>query len=233
MLKVDGLSKEFLVHQCGRRIEGFRDVSFSVDKGRFFGLSGQSGSGKSSLMKCIYRTYLPTSGRMIYESAIEGNVDLVTLSELRVLDLRRREIGYVSQFLQAVPRVSAVDVVAEPLTRKGIHIERARDEASSILERFLLPKRLFDAYPTTFSGGEQQRVNLARAMIAGFNFLLLDEPTSSLDDDAKEIVGEMLREEGRRDTTMICISHDRSFLESLADRIGVMREGRMVEVLEL
>ena len=149
-----------------------------------------------------------------------------------MLKLRKEEIGYVSQFLRVVPRVSAVDVVAEPLIKRGLPVEEARAAASSLLERFLIPENLFDSYPSTFSGGELQRVNLARALITKFNLLLLDEPTASLDEGMKQIVTEMLREEKDRGATIICISHDASFLNALADRVGVMKGGRMVEILE-
>ena len=230
-LEIKGLSKEFFLHQWVRKIEGFRDVSFAVDKGECFGIFGQSGSGKSSLIRCIYRTYIPTKGEIWYESR-EGKVNLATLPEYDVLKLRKEEIGYVSQFLRVVPRVSAVDVVAEPLIKRGLPVEEARAAASSLLERFLIPENLFDSYPSTFSGGELQRVNLARALITKFNLLLLDEPTASLDDGMKQIVTEMLREEKDRGATIICISHDASFLNALADRVGVMKGGRMVEILE-
>ncbi len=230
-LEIKGLSKEFFLHQWVRKIEGFRDVSFAVDKGECFGIFGQSGSGKSSLIRCIYRTYIPTKGEIWYESR-EGKVNLATLPEYEVLKLRKEEIGYVSQFLRVVPRVSAVGVVAEPLIKRGMPVEEARAAASSLLERFLIPKNLFGAYPSTFSGGELQRVNLARALITKFNLLLLDEPTASLDEGMKQIVTEMLREEKDRGATIICISHDASFLNALADRVGVMKGGRMVEILE-
>ncbi|MCD6214681.1 MAG: phosphonate C-P lyase system protein PhnL [Candidatus Desulfofervidus sp.] len=230
-LEIKGLSKEFFLHQWVRKIEGFRDVSFAVDKGECFGIFGQSGSGKSSLIRCIYRTYIPTKGEIWYESC-EGKVNLATLPEYDVLKLRKEEIGYVSQFLRVVPRVSAVDVVAEPLIKRGLPVEEARAAASSLLERFLIPENLFDSYPSTFSGGELQRVNLARALITKFNLLLLDEPTASLDEGMKQIVTEMLREEKDRGATIICISHDVSFLNALADRVGVMKGGRMVEILE-
>jgi alpha-D-ribose 1-methylphosphonate 5-triphosphate synthase subunit PhnL len=125
-----------------------------------------------------------------------------------------------------------VDVVAEPLFCRGVDLDEARERAEDLLSGLLLPRKLFDAYPSTFSGGEQQRVNLARAVIAGFSLLLLDEPTASLDKRAREIISEMLWEEKRRGATIICVSHDTAFLNNLADCIGVMKEGRMMEVLE-
>jgi alpha-D-ribose 1-methylphosphonate 5-triphosphate synthase subunit PhnL len=230
-IEIKCLSKEFFLHRWSRKIGGFSDISFSVEKEEFFGISGESGAGKSSLIKCIYRTYIPNKGEIWYESS-NGQVNLTTLSEYEVLKLRKTEMGYVSQFLRVVPRVSAVDVVAEPLIKKGVQLDEARAEAASLLEMFLIPQKIFDAYPSTFSGGEKQRVNLARALITKFDLLLLDEPTASLDNDIKAIVIEMLREEMKRGTTMVCVSHDASFLNALADRVGVMKGGRMVEILE-
>jgi len=258
-IEIRGLSKEFILHQWGRRIDGFRDVSFAVGKSESFGISGPSGSGKSSLIRCIYRTYIPNKGEILYELG-NGKVNMATLPEYEVLELRKKEIGYVSQFLRVVPRISAVDVVAEPLInlslcgapphdpaslvraykkalpkknhKKGLHVEDARAAASSLLERLLIPKKLFDSYPSTFSGGELQRVNLARALITKFHLLLLDEPTASLDEGIKEIVIEMLREEKDRGATIICVSHDAPFLNAIADRVAVMKGGRMVEILE-
>lgn len=128
--------------------------------------------------------------------------------------------------------MSSVDIVAEPLVRRGMDSDRAAERAEDLLSRLLLPKRLFDAYPSTFSGGEQQRVNLSRAIIAGFDLLLLDEPTASLDKRVKDIISEILWEEKRRGATIVCISHDTAFLSELADRIGFMKGGRMTEVLE-
>ena len=232
MLEVKELTKRFTVHQCSRSIRGFDDVSFLVRSGEFFGLSGKSGSGKSSLIKCINRTYIPTSGEIVYSSRSMGDVNLSALPECDILKLRSCEIGYVPQFLRVVPRVPAVDVVAEPLVKRGRKIEEAREAASLMLERLLLPEKLFDAYPNTFSGGEQQRVNLARGIIAGFDLLLLDEPTASLDAEAKTITAEILQEEKDRGATIICVSHDLSFLSRLSDRTGMMKDGRLTEVLE-
>ncbi|KGO34128.1 MAG: phosphonate C-P lyase system protein PhnL [Desulfoprunum sp.] len=221
MITVDNLSKNFLLHILGeKRIEACRAVSFRVPPGGFLGLSGPSGTGKSTVLKCLYRTYLPTGGAIRYDSAAWGPVDLATLPDRAVIDLRHREMGYVSQFLKVIPRVSALDVVMEPiLTRNGVSREAARQRATRLLEQLRIPRHLFDAYPATFSGGEQQRVNIARAVSWKPRLLLLDEPTASLDRGSVEIVLDILKEMRGEGTTMIGIFHDTALLESVTDSV--------------
>lgn len=213
----------------GKKIKGFEDVSFSVKRGEFLAIIGSSGSGKSSLLKCMYRTYLADSGSMLYRPDSGSAIDLTTASDHEILALRRSEIGYVSQLLQVVPRTIAVDVIAEPLLHRGIEIDDARDAASRYLARLRIPEDLWDAYPSTFSGGERQRVNIARALIAAPRLLLLDEPTSALDPASTAVVVEMLRAVNQG-TTMIGIFHDLSVVRELADRVVVMKDNRMAGI---
>jgi alpha-D-ribose 1-methylphosphonate 5-triphosphate synthase subunit PhnL len=213
----------------GKRIKGFEDVSFSVKRGEFLAIIGSSGSGKSSLLKCMYRTYLADSGSILYHPGSNSAIDLTTASDHEILALRRSEIGYASQLLQVVPRTIAVDVIAEPLLQRGIGIDDARDAASRYLARLRIPEDLWDAYPSTFSGGERQRVNIARALIAAPRLLLLDEPTSALDPASTAVVVEMLRAVNQG-TTMIGIFHDLSVVRELADRVVVMKDNRMVGI---
>ncbi len=213
----------------GKKIKGFEDVSFSVKRGEFLAIVGSSGSGKSSLLKCMYRTYLADTGSMLYRPDSNSAIDLTTASDHEILALRRSEIGYVSQLLQVVPRTIAVDVIAEPLLQRGIGIDDARDAASRYLARLRIPDDLWDAYPSTFSGGERQRVNIARALIAAPRLLLLDEPTSALDPASTAVVVEMLRGVNKG-TTMIGIFHDLSVVRELADRVVVMKDNRMVGI---
>jgi alpha-D-ribose 1-methylphosphonate 5-triphosphate synthase subunit PhnL len=219
MLKLENLSKSFIVHTLGGKvINGCERVSFSIGPGELLGLAGPSGSGKSSILKCIYRTYIPTSGVVHYVSEEFGPVDLTQASEHVIVRLRSREIGYVTQFLKVLPRVPAVDVVAEPLMWRGVPLEEARRNACDMLDRLRIPRVLYDAYPATFSGGEQQRVNVARAVIARPRLLLLDEPTASLDRLSVGIIVDMLRDLKKEGCTMIGIFHDRNLMESVADR---------------
>ncbi|MCG6893619.1 MAG: phosphonate C-P lyase system protein PhnL [Desulfobacteraceae bacterium] len=224
MLLVKNLHKSFTLHMLGgKRIEAFSDVSFQVAPGKAVVLSAPSGGGKSSVLKCIYRTYLPDAGVIRFQSPSLGLVDLASLDEHRVLVLRRGEIGYVTQFLKVLPRVSTVDVVSEPLINAGVDAELARRRAVETLRRLRIPEALFSAYPATFSGGEQQRVNIARALIRRSRLLLLDEPTASLDAESVGIVLDMLQDCKEKGTAMVAVFHDRSVAERIADSFYTLR----------
>jgi alpha-D-ribose 1-methylphosphonate 5-triphosphate synthase subunit PhnL len=226
MLEVKNLSKTFTLHILGGKvIEGFGSVSFRVAPGEFLGLAGRSGSGKSSVLKCIYGTYLPSAGELWFASESHGKVNLARGPEQTILHIRNREMGYVSQFLRVIPRVAAVDVVAEPLLRLGTDPGTARRRASALLERLAIPAKLHDAYPATFSGGEQQRINIARAVIWEPRLLLLDEPTASLDRGSQEIVIGLLKELKQKGTSMIGIFHDRTSMEAIANNVLEMSNG--------
>jgi alpha-D-ribose 1-methylphosphonate 5-triphosphate synthase subunit PhnL len=229
MLVVDQLAKRFVMHILDeKRIEALCDVSFHVEAGQGLGVAGPSGAGKSSVLKCIYRTYLPTSGSIRFLSRSLGEVDLASADEHTVLQLRDQEIGYVSQFLEVLPRVPAVDVVAEPLIEAGIEPQEARDRARDLLARLRIPVRLFDAYPVTFSGGEQQRVNIARAVIGAPRLLLLDEPTASLDPKSQDIVVELLGEMRAGGSALVAVLHDHSLMRRVTDEIYTMPEPAVV-----
>jgi len=221
MLNVENLHKDFNVKILGdKHIPGCRNVSFHIEAGQFFSLAGPSGAGKSTVLKCIYRTYLPGSGHIWYDSAKYGKVDLATVPERILLDIRDREMAYVSQFLNVIPRVSALDLVMEPiLTRNGVSFEEARERACHLLERLNIPAELFDAYPATFSGGEQQRINIARAVSWKPRLLLLDEPTASLDGKSIDRVLELLTELREQGTTMVGIFHDQEIMQKTASHI--------------
>jgi alpha-D-ribose 1-methylphosphonate 5-triphosphate synthase subunit PhnL len=226
MLDVKNLSKTFTLHILGGKvIEGFDNVSFQVAPGEFLGLAGRSGSGKSSVLKCIYGTYLPTTGEVWFISDRYGTVNLADGREQTLLRIRNREMGYVSQFLRVIPRVAALDVVAEPLLRLGENPGEANRRASALLERLAIPAKLHDTYPATFSGGEQQRINIARAVIWEPRLLLLDEPTASLDRGSQEIVISLLRELKQKGTSMIGIFHDRVSMKAIADRVLTLGNG--------
>ena len=223
ILSVEQLTKTFTMHTLHSRIiKGCTNVSYSLDLGEVLGLSGPSGTGKSSVLKCIYRAYLPTSGALQYDSERVGRVDLAQLDEHRIIVLRQFEIGYVTQFLNVIPRVSAVDTVAEPLLQNGVPLEEARHRASELLERLYIPANLFDACPVTFSGGEQQRVNFAAGVISSPRMLLLDEPTASLDVKTRQAVIDILNELKGRGTTMIAIFHDQEIMSAVADNLYFM-----------
>lgn len=220
MIKVENLSKTFTIHTLNKKIiEGFRDVNFFVPKGSALGISGPSGVGKSSILKCIYRTYIPTNGDIWYDSSIFNSVNLCKLRDYQIIKIRENEIGYISQFFKVIPRVPAIDIVSEPLISDGISKQEAQKIAKDLLKRLGITENLFDAYPSTFSGGEQQRVNIARAVIKMPRLLLLDEPTASLDTKSTKIVLEILNELKSAGCTMIGIFHDPDLLKKFSDQI--------------
>ena len=181
-LEVKNLNKTFTVHtRGGIEVKGFENINLSVKQGEFLSLYGPSGAGKSSILKTLFRTYTTTSGNIIFHKDNGSTIDIANATESEILNLRKSEIGYVSQFLQILPRISAVDVVSEQLIFKGESEEVARQKAKEMLDYLSIREELFDLSPLTFSGGEQQRVNIAKGIIAPKSLLLLDEPTASLD----------------------------------------------------
>jgi len=231
IVEVNQLSKTFELHILhDKMIPALHDIEFDIAEGEIIGLTGKSGSGKSSLMKCLYRTYLATGGEILYYSR-GGVVDLVKASDHEIIALRRSEIRYCSQFLSVIPRVSAIDVVAEPLTRTEKNRDLARSRAKDLLEVLGLPTALWDAFPVTFSGGEQQRINVARAIIAKPRLLLIDEPTASLDTRTKDVVIGLIRDLKQEGTSVLCISHDEYTLERLADRRLHLHSGRITHAI--
>jgi alpha-D-ribose 1-methylphosphonate 5-triphosphate synthase subunit PhnL len=233
-LAVRGLTKRFQIHLLGgKTVLGFEDVSFDAREGTFLGLAGPSGSGKSSLLKAIYGTYLVQAGAILYRRADGSLVDIAAADDETKLDLRGREIAYVSQFLRPAPRVKALDLAARPLIGLGLPPSEARERVATLFERLRLPRELWESYPVLFSGGEQQRVNLARAIALRPRLLLLDEPTSALDPSLQDVVVELLGEERRRGSTMIGVMHDRALLHRLADQLLTLDRGRLIDAVEV
>ena len=230
-LSVRALTKTFHLHILhGKTITGFTDVSFDVPRGAFVGIAGQSGSGKSSLLKCLYRTYLADRGEVLLADDDGTTIDLVSADDDTILDLRTDEIGYVSQFLHPTPRVTALDLAARPLIRRGVPRDEAHARVAGFFQRLALPEDLWDGFPILFSGGEQQRVNLARALASDSRLLLLDEPTSALDAGLQEVVVELLAERRDGGTTMIGIMHDAAMLAGLSDVLVHMERGRVTAI---
>jgi len=219
-LEVIGLSKTFTLHILGeKRITAFHNVSFTLERGRFLGISGKSGYGKSSLIKCIYRNYDATSGHIFLYDTEGGHIELNAISDVEMLEIRKSRLGYVSQFFQTIPRVTAMNVVIEPLMDRGWREEDAISRAAELFRLFDIPKNLWDAYPSTFSGGEKQRVNLMRTLIDCPELLFLDEPTASLDKKNRAIILDIIKELKRQNISMIGIFHDPEELHALADDV--------------
>lgn len=217
ILDIDRLSKGFTLHHLDQDIAAFDEISFSVHAGEFLLLKGANGSGKSTLLRTLYRTYLPKSGAIQFHSD-HGLVDLARAADVDIALLRKTEIGFVTQFLLPRPRVSAEAIVAEPLRLAGMPTKDALTQARAALETFGVKENLWRAYPTTFSGGEQQKVNLARALILPQKLLLLDEPTASLDAQARAALVARLAELKASGTAMIGVFHHPDDVLHLIDR---------------
>ena len=218
-LKVSNLEKTFTMHlRGGLTLPVMHGAALHVEAGECVVLGGPSGIGKSSILKMIYGNYAVDSGSI--EILHDGEMhDIATASPRQVLEIRRRTLGYVSQFLRTVPRVGALDIVAEPLTARGTPAGEARDVAARVLARLNLPEALWQLPPATFSGGEQQRVNIARGFITDHPVLLLDEPTASLDAANRAVVVDMIREKKSQGVALLGIFHDEDVRASVADRI--------------
>ena len=218
LLKTTDLSKTFTLHgRGGLELPVFADINLSVSAGECMALTGHSGSGKSSLLRCLYGNYGASSGEVLIRHQ-DRWIDLSAAAPREVFEVRRRTLGYVSQFLRVIPRVSTLDIVAEPLRRLGVAADIARDQAAQWLSRLNLHERLWHLPPVTFSGGEQQRVNIAHGLIANQPVLLLDEPTASLDADNRRVVVELIRAACARGAAVVGIFHDDEVREAVASR---------------
>ncbi|MCA3426581.1 MAG: phosphonate C-P lyase system protein PhnL [Roseomonas sp.] len=219
LLRTEGLGKSFTLHlQGGTRIPVLADVDLVVRTGECVALSGPSGAGKSTLMRCLYGNYGAGAGR-IWLAHRGAELDLASADPRAVIEARRESIGYVSQFLRVIPRVSTRDIVAEPMVTRGMVRGDALSRASALLDRLNLPERLHSLPPATFSGGEQQRVNLARGFGPRYPVLLLDEPTASLDAANRAIVIGLIHEAKQAGTAIVGIFHDAEVREAVADRV--------------
>jgi len=219
MLRTEGLGKDFTLHlQGGVTLPVLRGVELRVAPGECVALAGPSGAGKSTLMRCLYGNYGAGAGCILIRH--EGReLDLATADARLMREIRRDTLGYVSQFLRVIPRVPAVEIVAEPLMARGMSRDDALARAAALLARLNLPARLHGLPPATFSGGEQQRVNLARGFAPGYPVMLLDEPTASLDAANREVVIALIAEAKARGAAIVGIFHDAEVRDRVADRL--------------
>lgn len=219
MLRIDNLAKTFLLHNQGaKKLPVFQNISFQVKAGECLVLTGASGTGKSTLLRAIYANYLVQSGTINIRHENKW-VDLASASPHEVLDIRKKTLGYVSQFLRVIPRISAIDLVCEPLIVQGKLIKPAKTRAKKLLNKLSIPESLWDLPPATFSGGEQQRVNIARTLIQDYPILLLDEPTASLDEKNRDAVIELINDARNQGTAVVGIFHDKYVRESVGTKM--------------
>jgi alpha-D-ribose 1-methylphosphonate 5-triphosphate synthase subunit PhnL len=222
MIHVENVSKTFVLHQQnGVRLPVLQTASLEVSNGECVVLHGHSGSGKSTLLRSLYANYLPDTGHIHIRHGDEW-VDLVNASPRKVLEVRKRTIGWVSQFLRVIPRISALEVVMQPLLDLGIARDTCASQAARLLTRLNVPERLWHLAPSTFSGGEQQRVNIARGFAVDYPILLLDEPTASLDARNSAAVVELINEAKARGAAIVGIFHDETVRNQVADRLHPM-----------
>ena len=222
-LVLAGIGKQFTLHvQGGVVLPVLSGIDLVVAPGECVALNGPSGAGKSSLLRLVYGNYRAQAGS-IRVGHRGGWVDVATASAQTVLELRRHTLGYVSQFLRVIPRVPAIDVVAEPARAVGLSAAEAEHRAERLLSRLRIPERLWSLPPATFSGGEQQRINLARGFVVDFPVLLLDEPTAALDADNRRTVVALIGEAKARGAAVLGIFHDGEVRDAVADRVFAMR----------
>ncbi|WP_299877089.1 phosphonate C-P lyase system protein PhnL [uncultured Sulfitobacter sp.] len=215
MIAIENVSKTFTLHNQGAAvIKVMQDAQLHVEPGECVALTGASGAGKSTLMRMIYGNYLAASGRIFV-----GDTDVAQADPRQILDLRRHTLGYVSQFLRVVPRVPTLNVVADPLLSTGTTEAEALQTAGDLLARLNIPERLWMLSPTTFSGGEQQRVNIARGFAYPYPALLLDEPTASLDATNRDTVLTLIEEAKARGAAILGIFHDTAARDRICDRV--------------
>jgi alpha-D-ribose 1-methylphosphonate 5-triphosphate synthase subunit PhnL len=219
LLQLQHVAKRFHLHlHGGAELEILRDVTFDLHAGECVVLGGSSGTGKSSILKMIYGNYAADRGAILVRHD-ETLVDVVTAGPRTILDLRRSSVGYVSQFLRVIPRVGALDIVADAAREQGASLEEARAQAATHLKRLNIREALWELPPARFSGGEQQRINIARCLVARRPILLLDEPTASLDAENRALILDLILEKKRAGAAILGIFHDAQTSMALADRI--------------
>jgi alpha-D-ribose 1-methylphosphonate 5-triphosphate synthase subunit PhnL len=217
-IAVQDLSKAFILHnQDGVRLDVVSGVSFDISAGEAVVLLGPSGAGKSTLLRMLYGNYRPTSGSVSVRHRGEL-VDIARCLPRTLIEIRRQSLGWVSQFLRVIPRVPTLRLVEEPMLARGVDADTATRRAKVMLERLSVPSQLWPLAPATFSGGEQQRVNIARSLVDPAPILLLDEPTASLDGRNRDIVVDLINEVRRAGTSIVGIFHDDAVRQSIATR---------------
>lgn len=223
MIRIEALAKTFTLHlRGGVTLPVLAGADLSVRAGECVVLQGPSGAGKSTLLRSIYGNYRPQAGRILIRHG-GAMVDIAAAEPRQILAIRRETLGYVSQFLRVIPRIGTLDIVAEPLLAQGKEEPTARRRAADLLERLQIPERMWDLPPATFSGGEQQRINIARVFASDYPVLLLDEPTASLDEHNRMIVTNLINDARRNGAAIVAIVHDGATREAIQTRLLPMQ----------
>jgi alpha-D-ribose 1-methylphosphonate 5-triphosphate synthase subunit PhnL len=230
ILDVQDLCKTFQLHEQDQTIPSCRGVNLQVYPGQLTALVGPTGAGKSSVLKCIYRTYLASQGAIWFTQRDGIEIDLAQEPDSQILKLREGEIGFVTQFLHCLPRKPAIQIVAQPLINQGVNQDDAISLAYELLTWLNVPERLWNVPPATFSGGEKQRINIARGLITRPRLLLLDEPTSSLDPETTERVIALLKSIKSEGVGMLAIFHDPELVAQLADHVVELKQSTLTEM---
>jgi alpha-D-ribose 1-methylphosphonate 5-triphosphate synthase subunit PhnL len=228
MILARGIDKSFLLHlQGGVKLDVLRDAAIAAQAGDCVAIAGPSGAGKSTLLRALYGNYLVDAGEILVLHR-GAWTDIVTAPAETLLRIRRETLGYVSQFLRAIPRVSALDIVAAAAIERGMTADEARRAGAEMLARLGIAPRLQALPPATFSGGEQQRVNIARAFVCPWPVLLLDEPTASLDAANRDIVIRLMQEAKANGAAIIGIFHDLAVRDAIADKVVTLQPVREI-----
>lgn len=228
ILEVRGLHKQFVMHAIGRLVPALLGVDLSVAPGEHVALAGRSGAGKSTLLKCVWRSCLPSAGEIRLCRRDETVTDLASADDRAIIDVRRYDLAYVSQFLRPDGRRAVLEVVARAAIRRGLEPAAATSAAAAALRRLGLAEDLWDTPPVVLSGGEQQRVNLAAGTLCAPRLMLLDEPVAALDSGHRDTVFGVIRELSRAGVAVLSVFHDLEAVRALADRVVVLRDGQVV-----
>ncbi len=228
VLEVRGLHKQFVMHAIGRLVPALRGVDLSVARGEHVALMGPSGAGKSTLLKCVWRSCLPSAGEIWLRRRDSGVTDLASADDRVIVEVRRDDLAYVSQFLRPDARRTVLEVVGRAAIRRGLEPEGAAAAAAAALRRLGLAEEFWGTQPAVLSGGEQQRVNLAAGTLCPPRLLLLDEPVAALDAGHREAVFRLIRELSRAGVAVLSVFHDPEAVRALADRVVVLRDGQVV-----
>ncbi len=227
LLHMQAVSKQFVLHlQSNTVLPVLKDFDLQLMPGECVRLSGPSGMGKSTVLKLAFGNYRASAGRIWVRDAQDPAIDITQANARTVLHLRSQTMGYVSQFLRVIPRVAAIDIVAEPLLEGGASLysaDQAREVAAQWLTRLRIAPSLWQLPPATFSGGEQQRINIARSFIKPRPLLLLDEPTASLDPENTQTVIDLICEARAQGVGILGIFHDTLVAQAVASRTVAMQ----------